>query len=63
VGAWLFLVLLSFAWFTGRPGAVRAAKQQVQAVKNWLDPEPPCVTGEPTTGMVVAQPRAKNAGE
>lgn len=65
VGVWVFLVLLSFAWFTGRAGAVRVARQHVQTVKNWIDPRPPCVTGEmiPQTGVVPAPPPAKGKGE
>ena len=56
VGVWVFLVLVSFAWFGGRSGAVRVAKQQVQTVKNWIDPQPPFVTGDMMTGMVPAPP-------
>ena len=46
-GAWIFLVLVAFGWFMSWPGAVRAAKEQVRTVKNWIDPEPPCVMGGP----------------
>jgi len=46
VGGWVFLVVVAFGWFTSRPGAVKAARAQVQAVKQWIDPPPTCTTGE-----------------
>ncbi len=56
VGGWVFLVVVAFGWFTSRPGAIRAARAPVQAVKQWIDPPPPCITGEapPRMGMPVA---------
>ena len=63
VGAWVFLVLVSFGWFMSRPGAVRAAREQVRTVRNWIDPQPPCVMGEPMTGVVAPPPPTKKAAE
>jgi hypothetical protein len=55
IGGWVFLVLVAFGWFTSRPGVLKAARSQVRAVKQWIDPPPTCVTGDPVpqTGMPV----------
>jgi hypothetical protein len=47
IGGWAFLFLVALGWFTLRPGAVRAARAQVQELKNWVNPRPRCETGEP----------------
>ena len=62
VGAWVFLVLLSFTWFTGRQEAARIARVQAQEWENWIFPRPRCETGGtiPQTGMVPVQ---SNRGE
>jgi len=58
VGAWVFLVLVAFGWFAGRPGAARAARAQVQEIENWINPPRHFETGDvaPTTGMVPVKP-------
>jgi hypothetical protein len=55
VGGWVFLLLVAFGWFTSRPTAVKAAREQVWQVKAWIDPPPQCMTGEVPvqTGMPV----------
>jgi hypothetical protein len=63
VGAWAFVFLVALGWFTLRPGAVRAARAQVQELQNWINPRPRCETGDvaPPTGMAapVAGPDEK----
>jgi hypothetical protein len=46
---------VAFGWFSLRPAPVQAARAQVHALKNWINPPPQCVTGEVPvqTGMVV----------
>jgi hypothetical protein len=51
VGACTFAVLLLFGWVVSRPGAARAARAQVQAVEDWINPKPPCVMGGPMPMM------------
>jgi hypothetical protein len=63
VGAWAFVFLVALGWFTLRPGAVRAARAQVQELENRINPRPRCETGDvaPQAGMAapVAGPDEK----
>jgi hypothetical protein len=47
VGACTFLVVLLFGWVASRPGATRAARDQVRSIEEWINPRPQCVMGEP----------------
>jgi hypothetical protein len=58
VGGWVLLVLMAFGWFTSRPGALKAARTQMQQVKAGIDPPQTCIAGE-----VAPLPRPPEADE
>jgi hypothetical protein len=62
IGAWVFLVLVAFGWFMGRPGSARAARAQVQEIKNWINPPKHFETGEAPLQMGVVPPIPGNNG-
>jgi len=57
-GACTFLLLVVFGWIASRPGAARAAREQVRTVENWINPQPRC-----TAGMIAPPPRSTQPAE